>query len=132
VRRVILGALSLLLPLAACEGMRSLLTLQQGLATEFQWSQVGVNVANGTRLTVTFQNAPFGNATREARDSICRQAAEYVRDHYPGYPTLSEVAVSFASRKDYGPVNLTHSETPCNYSARELGRGRAAKTAGSP
>ncbi len=131
-RRVILGALSPFLLLAACEGMRGLLTLQQGLATEFHWSQVGANIANGTRLTVTFQNAPFANETGEARDSICRQAAEYVRDHYSGYPTLSEVAVSFVSRKEYGPVNLTHSDTPCSYRTRELGTGAGAKTVGQP
>jgi hypothetical protein len=112
--------------------MQSLLTLQQGLAKEFEWSQVGVNLANGGRLTVIFQNAPFASETGEARDSICRHAAEYVRDHYADYAALSAIAITFASRKDYGPVNMTKSLTPCSYSIRELGPGAHASTAGRP
>ena len=131
-RPLTLSGLALCLSLAACEGLRGLLTLQQGLATEFQWSQVGVNVANGGRLTVIFQNAPFAHETGEARDSICRQAAEYVRDHYAGYSTLTEVAITFASRTDIGPLNMTKSETPCSYSISELGPGAHASTATRP
>jgi hypothetical protein len=65
VRRFIPGGWALALSVAACEGMRGLLTLQQGLA----------------------------------------------------------VAITFASRKDFGPVNMTKSETPCRYSISELGPG---------
>jgi hypothetical protein len=116
----------------ACKGMKGMLSLQKGLVTEFQWGQIGVNINNGSYLTVTFQNAPFASESPEQRSVICRRAAEYVRDHYSGYAALSTVAVAFASRQDYGPLNVTHSQRPCTYSTSKLGTPAASAGAGRP
>jgi len=122
-------AIATFVTLVACKGMQALYQLQQGLAAEFQSAEVSVNVYNGRALTVTFWNSPFGDLRGDSQTAFCRHAAEYVRDHYPGYEELQTIAVAFATRQAVGPVSMTHSETACSFNRSGLGEPVAASKA---
>ena len=114
-------AVATFITLVACKGMQALYQLQQGLGAEFPSAEVSVNVYNGRALTVTFWNSPFGDLSGDDRAAFCRHAAEYVRDHYPGYEGLQTIGVAFATRKAAGPVSMTHSEIACSFNRSALG-----------
>ncbi|HEU5170612.1 MAG TPA: hypothetical protein VFU46_08735 [Gemmatimonadales bacterium] len=109
---------------AACEGMKGLLALQQGLAAEFDTRAVAVNVVNGTSLIVTFTNSRLGELETTEQAAACRRVAEYVRDHYPGYDRLDVISVAFADQRRVGPVSMTKSRMPCSLRTSDLGRPR--------
>jgi hypothetical protein len=110
----------------ACMDMRDELELQRALAAEFGTPETGINLANGTVLTVTLQNSPLADASGEDRRQICRRVAEYVRDHYRGYAALRTVQVTFASQRRAGPVAITSTDPPCAFSTSDLGAAPAA------
>jgi len=120
--------LVLLATLPACEGMKSLLALQQGLASEFGAREVGVNLVNGKVLVITFQNSSLGDLVGEEQAELCHRVGEYVRDHYSGYAHLQQIRVAFSKQAGFGPVNLTRSQTPCALGTDQLGQPHAPRS----
>lgn len=98
------------------------MTLQQGLAREFNQSAIGINVNNAAYLTVTFASAPAGDSLPDAeRAAYARRAAEYVRDHYAHYSLLQSINVRFATVTKTGPVTYTQSSAAYHFTPADLG-----------
>ena len=105
-----------------CADLRDIMTLQQGLAREFNQSAIGVNVNNSVSLTVTFSNSPAADLPDAERAAFARRVAEYVRDHYPHYSALQTINVGFASVTKTGPVTYTNSSVPYRFTPSDLGQ----------
>ncbi|HET8648832.1 MAG TPA: proline iminopeptidase-family hydrolase, partial [Gemmatimonadales bacterium] len=103
--------------LAGCADLKDLGKLQQGLAANFHTSGVAIDLANGNALTVTFVNLAVSDSDRP---SLCRQAAEFVRDHYAGYDHLRTVAVGFKRQIGIAGFSASRSTVPCQYTTAEL------------
>lgn len=100
--------------------LQDLLTLQQGLAREFNQAAISVNI-NNNYLTVTFSNAPADTLPEADRAAYARRAAEYVRDHYTHYSALRSIDVRFATVSKTGPVTYTRSSAPYHFAPADLG-----------
>ena len=108
------------LAVVACAELRDILTLQQGLAKEFNEPAIGINI-NNTSMTITFANVSADTLPEKDRAAYARRAAEYVRDHYTHYSSLQSVDVRFASVTKTGPVTYTQSSTPYHFTPADLG-----------
>jgi hypothetical protein len=103
-----------------CADLKDLLSLQQGLAHEFDTSAINVNLSNSAYLTVVFSNSPVSNRSEPERAEFARRVAEYVRDHYPRYDQLQSIQVGFASVKGVG-ITFTSTQIPYRFTPAELG-----------
>ena len=114
-----------------CADLKGILSLQRGLAREFQTSAVGVNLHNSAYLTVTFSNAPIAEQPEHEQAMFARRVAEYVRDHYAHYERLQSIQVGFASVEGVG-ITFTRTRVPYRFTPSELGPPRPAKAASAP
>lgn len=114
-----------------CADLKEILSLQQGLAREFQTSAVNINLNNSAYLTVTFSNAPIADQPEAEQAAFARRVAEYVRDHYARYDQLQGIQVGFASVKGVG-ITFTRTRVPYRFTPRELGPPRPPKATSAP
>lgn len=106
---------------AGCADLRDIMSLQQGLAKEFNEAGINVNLNNGKYLTVTFSNSSATDLPDAERAAFARRVAEYVRDHYPHYSSLESIGIGFASVTKTGPVTFTNTTVPYRYTPQDLG-----------
>lgn len=106
--------------LSSCTEIRQLAELQQDISRRFATPATSVEIYNGTVLSVSFANSSIGGQSDDQREVFARKVAEYVRDHYAGYPGLSAVAVSFTNVSSTGPITLTSSQSGYTYTVSEL------------
>ena len=114
-----------------CADLKDILSLQQGLAREFQTSAISVNLNNSAYLTVVFSNSPVADSSDAAQSAFARRVAEYVRDHYPHYDQLQSIQVGFASMKGVG-ITFTSTRIPYQFTPSELGMPSQPKSATVP
>ncbi len=114
-----------------CADLKDLLSLQQGLAREFETSAIGVNLNNSAYLTVTFSNAPIADQPEPEQAAFARRVAEYVRDHYARYDQLQSIQVGFASVKGVG-ITFTRTRLPYRFTPSELGPPQPSKATSTP
>ena len=106
--------------------------LAQAITMEYQTSEatsvsvdlesnVSADGVGNVILIVGFQNSEMGGLPEDERRDFARTVAEFVRDHYPGYPNLSTVAVGFAQITKRGPVTTTSGQGLYPFTASELG-----------
>lgn len=120
-------ALFLALSLAGCHFFAQLFALQKGMGARFHATPTSINVNSGTHgtvMTVLFGDSAHMNLPDSDRAAFARDVAEYVRDHYQDYPTLTSVTVGFTSTQDYGVVHVTRNQAPYSFSREELGPPR--------
>ena len=122
--------LVLALLLAGCEGIRGLTELQRAMAGEFQ-QQVGINVNNGTVLTVIVPTNPSAKMDDEARAELARRMAEFARAHYVRGDSLQRIAVVFQTVSRTGPVTVTKQDATFSWPASELARPAPQAAAGA-
>lgn len=123
--------LALTLSVAACGGFGDMIALQRGLAHEFGTDAIGINVSNNSVLTVTFANTPAATLPDSDRAAFARRVAEYVRDHYPEYPTLAEINVGFSQVHSAGIVTVTNTNVPYTFPTKALGAPHDTTHAGA-
>ena len=111
--------------------MKAILSLQRGLAREFQTSGIGVNLNNSAYLTVTFTNSPVAEASETDQAAFARRVAEYVRDHYARYAQLQSTRVGFSTVKGIG-VRFTSTRIPYQFTPSELGPPQPPKGVPAP
>lgn len=119
--------LLLALSLAGCHFFAQLFALEKGMGARYHATPTSINVNSGTQgtvMTVLFGDSAHVNLPDSDRAVFARDVAEYVRDHYPGYPTLTSVTVGFASTQDYGVVHVTRNQAPYSFTRDELGPAR--------
>ncbi len=114
-----------------CADLKDILSLQQGLAREFQTSAISVNLNNSAYLTVTFSNAPIADQPEAEQAAFARRVAEYVRDHYAHYAQLQSIQVGFASVKGVG-ITFTRTRVPYRFTPSELGPPQPPKATSTP
>lgn len=117
---------------SGCADAYGLLTLRRALAREFHHEEIGVSVADGLALTVTFVNHPPADAPCDTLTAFALRVASYVSRTYPGFDTLQVVNVAFAYRgpDDTGRPASTH--LPFRFSRAALRSGElAAESAGA-
>ena len=119
-----LPALALILLIASCHFFAQLFALQRGMGARYHAQPVSINVnsgTHGTAMTVLFGDSAHVALPDSLRALFARDVAEYVRDHYPDYPSLTTVTVGFSSTQDYGIVHFTRNQAPYSFSHDELG-----------
>ena len=114
-----------------CADLKDILSLQQGLAREFQTSGISVNLNNSAYLTVVFSNSSIADSSEAAQSAFARRVAEYVRDHYAHYDQLQSIQVGFASVKGVG-ITFTSTRIPYRFTPSDLGPPRRAKGTTAP
>jgi hypothetical protein len=115
-RSLCLTAVALVLALGGCGRIQETLALQQGLTEEFGTEDVTISLSGGGELTIQFTNWPAEGEGSGQRERTARQAAEYVRDNYPRFDSLSAVLVSFGWEQG----GVTTTEEPFRFTAAEL------------
>lgn len=120
--------LAIALLLGACADLRDMMGLQQDLARKFG-ATVSVSLSNHEDLTIAFVNAGVSDSQKTA---LCRQAAEFVRDHYDGYGRLRGIDVAFSSVKGGGGVTVSSTARRCRFSVEQLGPPRSPGDSGEP
>jgi len=136
-RSSILGP-TMLVGLLACSGLaemkqtlQGLQSLQAGLVQDLQEPNTNVNITNSS-LVVTFVNSRLASQPEEQRARTARHVAEFVRDHYVAYSSLSRVAVGFQSRASVGVASASKTEVPYSFSTADLGPAPSMPTPASP
>lgn len=120
-------ALLLALSLAGCHFFAHLFALQKGMGARYHAAPASINVNSGTQgtvMTVLFGDSAHVDLPDSDRAAFARDVAEYVRDHYPDYPSLASITVGFSSTQDYGVVHVTRNQAPYSFSREELGPPR--------
>src|SRR5207244_3426160 len=81
--------------LAACADLKDMLSLQRGLAQEFQTEAISININNSVNMTILFSNSPVAQSSDSEQSVFAHRVGEFVRDHYPKYDELQTIAVGF-------------------------------------
>lgn len=119
--------LLLVLSLGGCHFFAQLFALEKGMGTRYHATPTSININSGTQgtvMTVLFGDSAHVNLPDSDRAVFARDVAEYVRDHYPAYATLTSVTVGFTSTQDYGVVHVTRNQAPYSFTRDELGPAR--------
>jgi hypothetical protein len=122
----LIGAAALAL---GCAELRDVLTLQQGLAREFNEPAINVNINtlnSRTSLTVTFSNPAVVTLPDNERAELAQRVAEYVRDRYPHYSSLASIDVGFVTVRKTGPATFTNTTVPYHFTPRDLGPAKVS------
>ena len=99
--------------------------MQHCLTQDGGTSSVNINQTD-KRVTITLVNSPLDTLPAEARSAGARRVALCVRDNYPAYQSLTEVAIAFERRASAGPVNVAStSGTRLVFATRDLGAPHA-------
>jgi hypothetical protein len=69
--------------------------LRAGLIKELHERDVGVNLGNGTVLTISFVNSPWNDKTSEERSQRAEQTIAFVKGHYASISRMREIWVVF-------------------------------------
>ena len=109
---------------AGCGHFTDALSLQRTLVHQFHTDAISVNVSDGTVLTVRFTNSDAVMLAGPDRAAFSRQVAEYVRDHYRDYGSLSRITVGFARVHKAGPVILNDTTESYSFNTADLGAPR--------
>jgi hypothetical protein len=110
-----------LLAAAGCADLAALTALQRGLAQRFKEPAISIHISNHEYLTVLFVNSKVASLPDSARAVLAREVAEYVRDHYRGYASLSTVAVGFQQSLRVGMFSYRSTNRPYSFSTAGLG-----------
>jgi hypothetical protein len=105
------------------KGMGEMMVLQQKLAQEFNTQDIGVNLSNGTHLSVTCHSSQFAELPESEQALKAREIALFVRDHYEGYGKLSTISVAFVQKNQYGPVSVTKTQGVFSFKPSDLEAG---------
>jgi len=109
-----------LLSLLGCAELGALVALQQGMAREFHEYGISINISNAS-LTVALANSAADSLPEVEKAAYARRVAEYVRDHYPKYSSLTSIDVRFASVAKTGPVTYSQSSAGYHFTPADLG-----------
>lgn len=110
-----------MLAAVGCANLSALTALQRGLAERFREPGISVHLNNQEYLTVLFVNSKVASLPDSDRAVLARAVAEYVRDHYRGYASLSTVAVGFQQALRVGMFSYSSTNRPYSFSTAELG-----------
>jgi hypothetical protein len=87
------------LPLAGCakltKSLGELSQLRNDIAKEFKEKEVGVNLSNGTSLSITFVNSLLNSQEAEQRAQRAGRTAQFVTKHYPAIANIEVIWVFF-------------------------------------
>jgi hypothetical protein len=122
------GRLVLLMLLSVgCAEVGHLYALRSGLSREFPDEHLGISLANGMLLTVTFENGPAAEAPCRSQATLAFRVAGYVRDHYEDFDSLQVVNVAFTQRRSFAPgKTATSTHLPFRFSRTALHDGLSA------
>lgn len=110
-----------MLAAVGCANLSALTALQRGLAERFREPGISVHLNNQEYLTVLFVNSKVASLPDSDRAVLARAVAEYVRDHYRGYASLSTVAVGFQQALRVGMFSYSSTNRPYSFSTAGLG-----------
>ncbi|MBD3366996.1 MAG: hypothetical protein GF405_02330 [Candidatus Eisenbacteria bacterium] len=106
----------LLLSLFGCGEVREAVELQRALVEEFGTEDITVSFSAENILKVSFDD--WAADRKDEQAAVARQAAEFVRDNYEGYPDLSAVEVAFG----WTQAGITTTGEPYRFTPEELSR----------
>jgi hypothetical protein len=119
--------LLLLLLVIGCAEIGHLYALRSGLSREFPDDHLGLSLANGMLLTVTFENGPAAEAPCRSQAVLAFRVAGYVRDHYQDFDSLWVVNVAFTQRRSFASARTaTSTHLPFRFSRTALHDGLSA------
>ena len=110
--------------LVACADLKDMLSLQRGLAQEFQTEAISININNSVNMTILFSNSPVAQSSDSEQSVFARRVGEFVRDHYPKYDELQTIAVGFSSVRGTGAFHITNTRVPFRFTPQDLGPPR--------
>lgn len=68
----IVGSVALLSALVACADLKDMLSLQRGLAQEFQTQAISININNSVNMTILFSNSPVAQSSDSEQSVFAR------------------------------------------------------------
>ena len=120
----LVGLIALLGALAACADLKDMLSLQRGLAQEFQTEAISININNSVNMTILFSNSPVAQSSDSEQSVFAHRVGEFVRDHYPKYDELQTIAVGFSNVRGTGAFHITNTRVPFRFTPQDLGPPR--------
>ena len=124
VRRSVLCFL-LLLP-ASCGDARDLLSLGVALNREYPDTHVGVSLTSGLILTVTLGDSPLLLAPCDSQVALAMRVANFVRDHYSAFDSLSVINIAFTARRSRDPMPKRATRLPFRFARTAVSAGLGA------
>lgn len=107
--------------LLSCKGLQDAQKLGSDVAQRFGAASVGVNMSNGSILTLTLTDAAAVKDSSVDRSVVCRHVAEFVREEYSRYADLTRVNVLLSTGRTAGPVTASRVEESCSFTPEQLG-----------
>jgi hypothetical protein len=130
----LVAVLPLLFLAGACGEMSGLIAFQNEFRSHFQLNAVDVQRSNA-ELALTVGDERFRTITDAERAAAARRMAEYVRDHYEGYPRVDAVTLRFAHTRRVAIATTTttrvHRFTRADLGPPGAGGERNAEAAGA-
>lgn len=120
-RRV--GWAVLVIAILGCAMMREQFTDVTQLAATLQehYKQpVGVNITNGSYLTLSVSTDTTDKLTDDARRALAFDIAKFAYAHYNHPATVRQVSVRFVVNQTYGAVNFTRTAVAGSWSPSDL------------
>jgi len=111
-RRLWLPVLALALVVPACKDTGQ---LDHDLSRDYGPVDIHHPTSDQSVLRVTFLSSPFAERGDAERRVTARKVAEYVRDHYPPYKSLSKVMVGFQTKKETAADTLYQVTAAASY-----------------
>lgn len=109
--------------------LRDLRVLSASISTQYG-TAASINLSNGARLTVTFQNSKYSELPDSSREDFARRVAQYAFAQYARRDSLTEIRVGFRSVRGAGGLSVSHSEVPYAWPRAELKAAADSAAAG--
>ena len=111
----------LVLATLGCADLAALSTLQHGLVARFNEPRISINLNNHEYLSVAFVNSKLAELPDSERATLAKEVAQFVRDHYSGYASLTRITVGFRQEMKVGIVSYNATKFPYTFATTELG-----------
>lgn len=114
------AVLPLLLVAGACGELSGLIAFGNEFRSHFQLNAVDVKRSDA-ELALTVGDERFRSMTDAERAAVARRMAEYVRDHYEGYPRVDAVTLRFAHTRRVAIATTTTTTRVHRFTRADLG-----------
>jgi hypothetical protein len=108
---------------------KGMMTVQQKLVATFREPHVGINVANGTHLTITLANSPNATLPPADKEKRALAMATLAYKEYPSRAALVSVDVVMKSGRDFGVVRWSSTNDRFTFTPAELSAPASSPTA---
>ncbi len=104
------------------DSVKSLMTLQEKMAKEFEADKINLNISNNDTLTVRMVNSPIFGYEKEERAAEAKTIAMFVKENAEQPFAFKNIAVQFVEEESFAIATMTEAEEPYVFALDALGK----------